>query len=241
MPSRVRPLIVCAALLGAGIAGCASDRLANTAPAGVRLSGNWALDPAASEDIAQALAHLRAQIAKLARERPAHASGSFSEIARPRRRNRGEQGGEAGEDSGSETSQEGGTGAQIAAGLTGPPGAIVQEFLSNIPGNDLNIAVTAGSLTITSANSSRQYATGVQTAVEFGSVSAEQISGWRGRRYVIDTQPQWGPDLSQSYSVAPDGTLTVTLTLRGKGINATLTRRYRRTQRAPVALLPTSD
>ena len=237
MPIRTRLLPCCAALLAVTVAGCASHRLLATAPAGLRLSGNWALDPAASEDTAQVVAHLQAETSNALHLRPQRAGGGPAG-AGGRRRGMG---------------RDAGAGAPGGAGRAGPqasaparfhpaPGAaLIQEFLSNVPGNNLTITVRPGSITVASDDSSQQYASGVRTAVEWGRISAEQISGWQGRRYVIDTRPEWGPAVTQSYALAPDGMLVVTLRLQGNGIEAILTRRYRRTKHAPPVLLPTSD
>lgn len=236
MPSRARLLSLCAALVMVAITGCASNRMAATAPPGIRLAGNWALDPAASEDIDQVIAHLRAEISKASHARPARAGGGFG--AGPRRRvmRRREHGASSG------AGRTAPRASAAAAGFSPAPGAaLIQQFLSNVPGNDLTVTITQNSFTVTSGASSQQYTPGVQAAVEWGQVSAEQTSGWRGRRYVIDTRPAWGPASTQSYGLAPDGMLVMTLRLHGKGIDATLTRRYRRTNRAAATLLPTDD
>ena len=234
MPIRARLLPLCAAVL-AITAGCAAHRLLATAPAGLRLGGDWVLDPAASENTAQAVAHLQAEISNAMHLRPQRASGSAEAGARRRRMGAGPAAprGDAGR-----------TGPQPSAAARAQPApgaALIQEFLSNIAGNNLAITVTAGSVTVASDDSSQQYAPGVQTAVEWGRIGAQQISGWQGRRYVIDTRPEWGPAITQSYGLAPDGMLVVTLRLEGSGIDATLTRRYRRTKHAPRALLPTNN
>lgn len=239
MPSRPRLFALCAASLTLVLSGCASGRLAVTAPPGVRLSGDWALDPAASEDTGQVIARLRAQLGKAlhAQRRRAAQDG----LGVPVRREPGAPSGDSDEQSegGGQDRRESGP---RPLGPAVPPGsALVQEFLSNVPADELTIAVTPGSVTVIGANSSQQYTPGLQTAIEWGQISAEQMSGWQGRRYVIDTRPQWGPEVTQSYGLTPDGKLVVTLRMRGAGIDATLTRRYRRTSRAPAALVPTGD
>ncbi len=236
MPIRARLLPCCAALLAVTVAGCASHQLLATAPAGLRLSGDWALDRAASENTAQAVAHLQAEISNAMHLQAPRAGGGPA--AGGRRRSLGQDAGATAPGGAGRTGPQ----ASAPARLHPAPGAaLIQEFLSNIPGNNLAITVRPGSVTVASDDSSQQYASGVRTAVEWGRISAEQICGWQGRRYVIDTRPEWGPAVTQSYALAPDGTLVVTLRLQGNGIEATLTRRYRRTKHAPRMLLPTSD
>ena len=231
MPIRARLLPCCAALLAVTVGGCASHRLLATAPAGLRLSGNWALDQAASEDTAQVVAHLQAEISNTLHLPPERASGGRRQVL----------GQGAGETAPGGTGRAGPQASAPARFHPAPGAALIQEFLANVPGNNLTITVAPGSVTVASDDSSQQYAPGVRTAVEWGQISAEQLSGWQGRRYVIDTRPEWGPAIRQSYGLAPDGMLVVTLRLQGNGIEATLTRRYRRTKHAPPTLLPTSD
>lgn len=236
MPSRLRLLPLCAALL-AVLSGCASDRLAATAPAGLALSGDWALDPTAGDDLDQVIAQLHEQIdkARHVRWRTGAPGGGF---ASPARRREQTPAGDADERSDGPSRQSAAP-AQPSPGL--PRGStLIQEFLSNVPGSYLRITVAPGSFSVASGNASQEYSPGIQTAVELGQVSAEQISGWKGRQYVIDTKPERGPSMTQSYQLA-HGKLLATVRLRGQGIDTTLTLRYERTTKAPAALLPTND
>ena len=237
MSSRVRRFPLCAAFLTLTLVGCASNRLSSTAPPGLRLSGNWALDPAASDDIGQAVARLRTQIDKALRlARRARPEGGVGDATRRRR--------ESPRRDSDETSAGGGARASTPVEPSGPapPGAaLVQEFLSNVPGSHLTITVAPGSFSVVSENTSQQYSTGVRTAVELGEVNAEQRSGWNGRKYIIDTRPEWGPAITQSFGLAPDGNLVATVRLRGQGIDTAVTLHYRRTKQAPAALLPSND
>ncbi len=237
MSSRVLRLPLCAAFLTLALVGCASQRLSSTAPPGVRLSGNWALDPAASSDIGRAVASLRAQIDKAIYLARRARRGRAVEDDLPQRRETPR--GESDEASGGERGQ-----ASAAAQSGGPPppdAGLVQEFLTHVPGSHLQITLAPGSFSVVSENASQQYSTGVRTAVELDGVSAEQRSGWQGRKYVIDTRPEWGPAITQSYGLAPDGSLVATVLLSGQGIDTAVTLHYRRTQEAPAALLPNSD
>ena len=236
MSSRVRRLPLCAEFLTLTLVGCASERLSSTAPPGLRLSGNWALDPAASDDIGQAVARLRTQIDKALRlARRAQPEGGVGDAMRRRR--------EAPRRDSDETAGGGGqASAPVELGGPPPPGAaLVQEFLSNVPGSYLTITVAPGSFSVASGNALQQYSTGVRTAVELGEVNAEQRSGWQGRKYIIDTRPEWGPAITQSYGLAPDGNLMATVHLHGQGIDTAVTLHYRRTKQAPAALLPSNN
>ncbi len=239
MPSRAR-LLPLAALLAISLTGCASQRLAVTAPPGVALSGNWALDPVASGDIAQTAARLQAQIGKAHHVRQhARPADTFGRLAgrRPDQRP-----GDSDEAPGAGNRSDRRAGAPAGPAGAPPPGAaLVREFLANVPGGYLRISVAPGSFRVTSENGSQQYSPGVETAVELGEASAEQTCGWKGHHFIIDTQPRWGPVLTQSFGLAPDGRLVVTVRLHGQGIDAVLTLRYQRTRQTPAAVLPTSD
>ena len=234
MPSRGR-LSLCAVSLIIALSGCASSPLKPTAPPGVRLSGDWALDPAASDDVGQAVARLQGQIDKaLHLARRTRTASGFDGSGR-----REAPSGDADERSGGRGGPAAGRGESIGAP---PPGAaLVQELLANVPGGSLAIRIAPGSFGVVSANSSLQYSPGIQTAVQLGEAGAEQICGWQGRRFVIDTQPEWGPAMTQSFGLAPDGKLVATVRLHGQGIDTTVTLRYERSKRAPAALLPTTD
>lgn len=234
MPSRAR-LSLCAVSLLVTLAGCAATPLKTTAPPGLQLSGNWALDPAASEDVGRAVTTLRAQIDKaLHLRRHAQPAAGFGGPMR-RRASPGDSDERSGE-------RGGGTPASgQAAGAARPSSALVQELLAYVPGGYLTISTAPDSFSIGSANASEQYSPGIQTAVELGSSNAEQSCGWQGRRFVIETRPEWGPAMTQSYGLAPDGKLVATVRLHGEGIDTTVTLRYQRTKEAPAALLPTTD
>lgn len=236
MPTRQsRALHLAAAALTATLAGCAASHLAASAPPGAGVNGDWKLDSAGSDDVAMAVANLQAQIRK-ADHRPRQApNGGFNGMRRMRPPGEGREEGHE--------SQEGAEG-QSSENVPAPaPGAaLVQELLSHVPAGDyLRITFGPGEFTVATGQATWQYAPGVQTAVEIGEVAAEQTCGWKGHQFIIVTQPQWGPTLTDTYGLAPDGKLTMTLHLRGGGIDVSLTRRYARTTEAPPPAVPTSD
>lgn len=226
---------------GAAGAGCASSRLSSQLPPGVRLAGDWKLDPARSDDLGNAVQQLRLQEEKARRNRLERHGGTSGEMEGPRGGRRGagpdepggQQTGEAAEGE-SPAGPEGGPGVGVGPMPRFSP---VDELMSNVPQGDyLRIGVSAGAFTVTSGDSSSQYAPGQEADISAQQGDAQQISGWKGTAYVIDTRPQWGPEIIQSYDLSKDGRLVMTLRLTGGDTKLTFTRVYDRTNRvAPLA------
>lgn len=225
---------------GAALAGCASGRLSSQLPPGVRLAGDWKLDSARSDDLGNAVQQLRLQGEKARRnwlERQGGGTGGETEGPRRGGAGAGEPGGQPGGEpgeGGSPSGPEAGPGAGVGPMSRFSP---VEELMSNVPQGDyLRIGVSAGAFTVTSGDSSSQYTPGQQADISAAQGDAQQISGWKGTAYVIDTQPQWGPEIIQSYDLTKDGRLVMTLRLIGGGTKLTFTRVYDRTNRvAPLA------
>ena len=237
MPTfRARLILVrvtCIAAALAALAGCASSRLSSEAPPGVRLAGDWKLDYARSDDLGKAVEQLRQQgrhaRRDVHREQPGGGTADNEGPARGRRR---------ADDDRSERQQgeAAGQGGELSAGPA-PRLSPVDELMSNVPRGDyLRITVTPGSFTVTSGDSSDQYTPGLASEISAEQGDAQQISGWKGGEYVIDTRPQWGPQIIQSFGLSKDGRLTLTVRLTGGGTHFTFTRVYDRTTRvAPLA------
>ena len=226
--SSIRPNAVpaCATALIAAtvLAGCAANpRLSSQLPAGVRLAGDWKLDPAHSDDLGTAVQQLRAQQAKQRHENAQ--SQQQGELGGYDGRHRaGQQGGDDGQQGQGEGGEEGvvGGGSVYASA--------VDELMTNVPQGDyLRIKVSSGAFTVTSGNSSSEYTPGVESDISAVQGDAQQFTGWKGTDYVIDTRPQLGAEIIQTFSEVKDGTLSMTLRLSGTGIHLTFTRIYNRT------------
>ncbi len=231
---RGSAVAVCATgvLMAAALVDCASGRLASQPPPGVLLAGDWKLDPALSDDLGQAVAQLRAQHAKAqrrARGGPPQGLGDYGEPG---------EGREAGE-------SEGSMGPQSAADAgTGLPSrsSSVDELMSSIPRGDyLRITIRADAFTVTSGDSSEQYTPGLESEISAEQGDARQVSGWKGPAYVIDTKPQWGPEIIQSYTLTKDGRLAMAVRLSGPDASLTFTRVYERTTRVAPLAPPTNN
>lgn len=248
MPSFRVSLIAAAALVAAEwLTGCAwSGGFGAQPPAGVRLAGDWKLDPVHSDDLGKAIERLRAQSALKRRHartgRPQDTSGDTDAPTSHRRMRRGQQGGE--QEDQQDVSQNGSgygpEGEEMGVGTPHP--SVVDQLMSNVPTGDyLRIGVSADSFTVTSGDSSDRYTPGLQSDISAERGDAQQMSGWRKSAYVIDTKPQFGAEVIQSYDLSKDGRLVMTLRLTGRGTRFTFTRVYSRTTRVAPLAPPTNN
>lgn len=220
--------------LGAALAGCASSRFSSDLPPGERLAGDWKVDSARSDDLGKAVEALRQQGEKARRK--AHetsAAGANGGTQGPgrggRRTGPGEPGGQQTEEAGEGETAPGSEGVGPGVGPM-PHVSPIDELMSNVPPGDyLRIGVSAAAFTVTSGDSSNQYTPGQLSDISAEQGDAQQISGWKGTAYVIDTKPQLGPEIVQSYDLTKEGRLIMTLRLSGGGTKFTFTRIYDRT------------
>jgi hypothetical protein len=235
--NRASAILACATALiaAATLAACASVSVSAQLPAGVHLAGDWKLDPGRSDDLGRAVAQLRSQQAKSRRGSAEREQEGFGGGYGGRRRGGGaqpggQQGGEAGQGEGPESGEPG-----LAIGPT--RSSSVDELMSSVPQGDyLRIKVSASAFTVIAGVSSSEYTPGVESDVSAEQGDAQQISGWKGTDYVIDTKPQLGAEITQTYSITKDGALSVTVRLSGTGTRLTFTRIYDRTSSvAPLA------
>ena len=80
-----------------------------------------------------------------------------------------------------------------------------------------------------SGDSTDEYTAGVESDISAVQGDAQQFTGWKGTDYVIDTRPQLGAEIIQTFSLTKDGTLSMTVRLSGNHIRFTFTRIYDRT------------
>lgn len=235
------PVCATAFIAAAVLTGCASLRLSSELPsAGVRIAGDWQLDPARSDDLGKAVDELRAQRAKARHDTGGgHQQGNGNGSYTGRRRrgggaSGGQQGGESEQGEGSSGPGTGGLG--FSAGPT-PGASPVDELMSSVPRGDyLKITVSSSAFTVASGDSTDEYTPGLESEISAEQGDAQQISGWKGAAYVIDTKPQWGAEIIQSFALTQDGKLSMTVRLTGRGTKLTFTRVYDRTTTvAPLA------
>jgi hypothetical protein len=190
-------LLLCLSLL----AGCASEKLALSPPAGTDLSGHWKLNFADSDD------PLRLGQALDSAGNPA-ATGSQS-------------GGRGGRGGGRGGGQGGGPGGAAPSGLGpsgGPPlGASAVNEILQWPGRDLEVTQSAGVATFESDNDKRVYQP-TQPGKKKTKRGAHRVVGWSGPTLVIAIDPDDDrPRYEEHYELSSDGQRLLQLVLIKSG------------------------
>ncbi len=237
-------------------AGCASSHFSSQPPPSAAIAGDWKLDRAASDRLSVALSGLGVQLARASRERQ-RAQRRQAEAGEPaggegpgegRGEGPGEGPGEGGRvHRGERAAQRGSQGGAQAPGSQdvggpAPNSGAEQEFLASVPAGDyLRLVVSPGAFTVIAGDSSNQYSPGIESVVESTNGEATQNSGWKGARYIIDTRPQLGPELTQSFELTRHGKLAMKIRMKGRGIDVSFTRIYDRTTRVAPLAPPTNS
>jgi hypothetical protein len=234
MPTvRATGVLLCAAAL---LPGCAGSRLAEQPPPGVSLAGAWKLDHGASNDPQKILDHMRAQALKIM-GRPAQPVLNMP----PR-------GGKPGhipaqsEDTGADVFTQAATpGPHFDPLQHSPMAHIVMDTVAR--GDFLTVRQGPGEFVLDYGTTRRSFTPGQHSVVSAEGGVGDQTSGWKGREYVIEVQPQLGPKVTESYGLSPDGKqLIETLHIGSAELPAvTLTRVYRPTEESAPHQLPTND
>lgn len=240
MPSPRVGALLCAGAVTLLAAGCASSRFSSQPPPSAAIAGDWKLDWAASDPLPAALARLAAQSRRAAHERrrfqrqQASSAETGDDDGRMHRRRPGQEGGS--EEARAEPSD------SQDVGSPEPSSAPTQEFLASLPaGEYLRLIVSPSAFTVIAGDSTSQYSPGVESVIESTSGEATQISGWKDGAYVIDTRPQLGPELIQTFELAKHGKLAMQIVIRGEGTDVRFTRLYDRTARVAPLAPPTNN
>jgi hypothetical protein len=186
---RATAVALCAAL--AILGGCATS--VDTEPsAGVNLAGAWKLDPAASDDPQKVLGDMRAHAYKVIERQQAAARAAATRSAD-----------RTGYYDDSQIPQLG-PGAAGTDPLRHSPMAHV--ILNTIARGDfLTVRQGPGEFVLDYGSSQRRFTPGARSVVSAEGGVGDQISGWKGRSYVIDVKAQNGPRVTDEFSLSADG------------------------------------
>jgi hypothetical protein len=229
---------VAAVLLGAGAAlsGCATQFAADPPP-GASLAGNWKVDHGAGDDPQKILDQMRAQAYKIvARQQQQQQAAA----ARPPTR------GGAGSPPDAMGTEDLATplpsgGHRPDPLLRSPMAHIIMTSIDR--GDFLTVRQGPGEFVLDYGASQRSFTPGGHSVVSAEGGVGDQTSGWKGRTYVIHVKAQLGPDVTEEYSLSPDGKqLLAKLHIGTAELPAvTLTRVYNPTSEAAPRRLPSSD
>jgi hypothetical protein len=232
---RAVGFMVCAAA-AAAVGGCAGARVHAEPPAGVSLAGSWKLDHAASDDPEKILAKMRAEARRLMSRRQV--------VSEPRP---GARGGAAG---GREAAEPGADEDLVAADVRAHGGDpllrsrmahVIRESIAR--GDFLTVRQGLEEFVLDYGSSQRSFTPGQHSVVSTEGGVGDQISGWKGREYVIDLRAQIGPEVTERYGLSADGKhLIEKLHIGSAELPAVeLTRVYNPTGEAAPRQLPLSD
>lgn len=116
-----------------------------------------------------------------------------------------------------------------------------QALGARLSGEGLVIEQAPDRFVIIRDDSRRSYIPGAHSVVSVADGVADQVSGWKGRQYVIDVKPQVGPRLTERYNLSADGHLIETVSLREDGLPGLEFTRVYDAGPAPARALPTSN
>jgi hypothetical protein len=242
-----------AILLMASLVSCGGPRVVPDAPVGVDLAGQWRLNRQASEDPRALIAKLQEKVAKqfrrgldddLYRDGPDSEPGT-STGSGPAGRGSSDAPGGGADARGARSSDQGGPPDGGWRSRTNPNSFLRVRYDaalgSRLIGDGLTIEQSPDRFAITRGDWRRSYTPGVHSVVSVADGVADQTSGWQGREYVIDVNPQVGPHLIERYALSADGQLIEKVTLSESGLpKLEFTRVYERGV-APPRDLPTSN
>lgn len=198
-----------AATATAMLCACAAGPTADM-PQGVVLAGSWRLNRSASDDPQVVIARMRTQAWKIVRRM----SAVPVDTGLPPGRGGGTTSGQGADQSGPfadpDANAPGGPGA--SGGHTGPRFDPLQRSpmmhaLSDAlaRGDFLTVRESAEEFVLDYGNSVRSFTPGAHSVVSSELGVADQISGWKGREYVIDIKAQVGPHVVERYGLSADG------------------------------------
>jgi hypothetical protein len=219
----------------AGLAGCLSPG-ATEAPAGVNLDGPWKLDRSASDDPQKTLDKLRSYAARDAARRPTSAVQQTG----MGRRGRGAQ-------PPTPTSPD----ADDLSGVSRPTAGDIlthspamhalQSFIQH--GDYLTVRQGPEHFVLDYGSFGRSFTPGTHSVVSSEMGVADQVTGWKGKSYVIDVKPQVGAATTEEYALSDDKQhLIVKLHVGGSDLPGfDLKQVYARTNEVLPHSMPTND
>ncbi|HEX3837152.1 MAG TPA: hypothetical protein VHW25_09360 [Steroidobacteraceae bacterium] len=231
-----------AILILATLAGCSAPRVHELPPPNYSLAGVWELNPALSSDTDKILASVQP---KLKSDRGRHGPGPGAADGPPAP--------EVINDpttdlppidisNGGRNTRIYGNGDQNERNAYRPP----IDFQTNalLGGQWLKIQQSDTEVSIVNAARSRSYTPGERSVVSVPSGVADQVTGWAGRSYIVDLNPQIGPHVKESYTLSGDGqSLIVKIEVASEGRNKAMsvTRTYDRSTKDPASFHQTLE
>lgn len=215
-----------------GMTACSLSPGKAEAPEGVRLDGAWKLDHAVSDDPQTQIDKLREAVAKMAARRPPTPMPVAGPGGRMRQRPTDL------DDTPDPTSVRNAPGDYLNHS---PTFHELMDFITH--GDYLTVHQEADRFALQYGSSARSFTPGGHSVVSAETGVADQVSGWKGKAYVIQIKPQVGPALTEEYSLSEDQkNLIVKLQVAGSDLPAVqLKQVYARTTDSAPRALPTNE
>jgi hypothetical protein len=227
-------LLVLTMTLTGALAGCLSPG-ATEAPAGVHLDGPWKLDRSASDDPQKTLDKLRSYAARNAARRPP----TTIQQAGMGRRGPGAPLPTTGPDADDPSALSRPTATDI---LTHSPAMHeLQSFIQH--GDYLTVRQGPEHFVLDYGSFGRSFTPGAHSVVSSEMGVADQVTGWKGKSFVIDVKPQVGASTTEEYALSDDKQhLIVKLHVGSSDLPGyDLKQVYARTDEALPRSMPTND
>jgi hypothetical protein len=237
MPTvRAAGWVLCAA--AATLGGCAGASLSPDAPAGASLAGSWKLDHGASDDPQKVLDQMRAQAEKIIAR---HQQQLAQQAAMPTRPGRGAQEPDLPPPGDDELTTPDQNGHRPDPLKRSPMAHVILDTIAR--GDFLTVRESPDELVLDYGTTRRSFTPGARSVVSTETGVGDQTSGWKGRDYVIQVKGQLGPDVTERYSLSPDGhELIEKLNIAaGELPQVNLTRIYRPTSEIVPQQLPSTN
>jgi hypothetical protein len=224
---RAAAVALCAAL--AILSACATS-VDIEPPAGVNLAGAWKLDPAASDDPQKVLADMRAHAYKIIERQQAAARAAAARSVD-----------QQGYYDDSQATQVGPGGVRPDPLRRSPMAHVILDTIAR--GDFLTVRQGPGEFVLDYGASQRHFTPGARSVVSAEGGVGDQISGWKGRAYVIDVKAQNGPRVTDEYSLSGDGKQLLEKLSLGSGElpGVELKRVYRPTDEIAPRQAPNND
>jgi hypothetical protein len=243
---RARRVIV--GILAAALAGCGGLAGLKSDPSqAVDLSGSWVLDRAASDDPQKVLDKLRPKVDS---SHPGDASpddgvgptGDDTGQSGGQPPNGSPRGGRRGRSQRSEGDAPAPTVYRGSDAITHNP--VIRMLMSDLArGEHLTVRQAPDEFSLDYGITVRTFTPGGKSVIGADWGVADQVSGWKGKEYVIETKPQSGVAAVEKYGLSPDGRhLIEQLRLGGSGYPvAELKRVYDHTDKPLTRAVPSNE
>jgi hypothetical protein len=235
--ATVRAAALLACTVAATLCGCVGSTFSADMPQGVSLAGSWKVNHAASDDPQKVLAKMREQATKIIKRQQAEVEARTGTVPP-------DVMGDAPAPAGTPPHPGGpGQGGPHHGDplRRSPMAAVIRTMLER--GDFLTVRQSTSEVVFDYGTSRRSFTPGLHSVVSAEGGVGDQNAGWHRKAFVIRVKPQNGPEVTESYSLSPDGQhLLETLSIASSELPAEEIKRvYDATSETAPRQLPTTE